>query len=81
MGSEGPAWEAIAAALNMYGVLEVLVTFGSLLKFDAVQWCSSIDQVPEMQRDIIILASKYRALDPSCVPLDISEGEATEAPF
>jgi hypothetical protein len=58
-----PVREALAAALDIYGPLDVLLTLGNLIELSAVQLCSSLAQVPELARDLIILAGKYRPLE------------------
>ena len=71
--NDRPAWDALAAILNTIGAAETLATLGSLLAFDAVQWCSSIDRVPEIERAIIALARTYAPARPS--------DEESRAPF
>ena len=63
--NDRPAWDALAAVLNTIWAAETLATLGSLLAFDAVQWCSSIDRVPEIERAIIALARTYAPARPS----------------
>ena len=57
--NDRPAWDALAAILNTIWAAETLATLGGLLAFDAVQWCISIDRVPEIERAIIALAHTY----------------------
>ena len=71
--NDRPAWDALADVLNMVGAAETLATLGSLLAFDAVQWHSSIDRVPEMERAIVALARTYAPARPS--------DEESRAPF
>ena len=62
--NDSPAWDALAGVLNMVGVAQTLATLGSLLELDAVQWHSSLDQVPELERAIIALARAYAPAPP-----------------